>query len=86
MDHPDVKLFIYMDSDAVIDKQFEFTPLNDMMKIMQMNLEWDPILKPIVFNQVCIGSKFLFIKLFWNRLFFFPYRQPRFLLILDHCQ
>ena len=63
MDYPEVKLFIYMDSDAVIDKNFEFTPLNDMMKIMQTNLEWDPILKPMVFNQVCIGSKFLIIRL-----------------------
>lgn len=47
-----MKLFIYMDSDAVIDINFESTSLNNMMKIMQDKLDWDPMLKPMVFNQV----------------------------------
>lgn len=48
---PDVKLFIYMDSDAVIDKRFSDQPLNSLMKIMQDKLSWDPESKPIIFNQ-----------------------------------
>ena len=52
LDYPSVKLFIYMDSDAVIDINFESTSLNNMMKIMQDKLDWDPMLKPMVFNQV----------------------------------
>ena len=51
-DYPNVKLFIYMDSDAVVDKQFESTPVNEMLKSMQLKLNWDPELKPMVFNQV----------------------------------
>jgi hypothetical protein len=41
-----------MDSDAVIDKDFEYLPLNSMMKKMQMELNWDPEERPMVFNQV----------------------------------
>ena len=41
-----------MDSDAVVDKQFESTPVNEMLKSMQLKLNWDPELKPMVFNQV----------------------------------
>jgi hypothetical protein len=50
-DHPNVKFFIYMDSDAVIDKAFASVPLNKMLMIMQHRLSWDPEQKPIVFNQ-----------------------------------
>lgn len=50
-DYPDVKFFIYMDSDAVIDKQFTDTPLMNIIGTMQSKLDWDPIKKPIVFNQ-----------------------------------
>lgn len=50
-EYPYVKLFIYMDSDAVIDKSFEYTPLQSMLGIMQAKLQWNPINKPIIFNQ-----------------------------------
>lgn len=50
-DFPQVKLFIYMDSDAVIDKRFADQPLNALMSIMQQKLSWDIDKKPIVFNQ-----------------------------------
>lgn len=51
MDFPSVKFFIYMDSDAVIDKNFEDMPLTAMIRTMQTKLDWDPEQKPIVFNQ-----------------------------------
>lgn len=50
-DFPSVKFFIYMDSDAVIDKRFANTPLQDMLGVMQQRLAWDPSSRPIVFNQ-----------------------------------
>ena len=50
-DYPSVKLFVYMDSDAVVDKRFSDKPLNAHMKVMQDRLQWDPSVKPIVFNQ-----------------------------------
>jgi len=50
-DHPHVKFFIYMDSDAVIDRAFANTPLNKLISVMQHNLKWDPEMKPVVFNQ-----------------------------------
>ena len=53
MDFPSVKVFIYMDSDAVVDKKFSDFPVNNMLEVMQTALNWDPELKPMVFNQVC---------------------------------
>ena len=50
-DYPDIKLFIYIDSDAVIDRKFADIPLNLLIKRMQDSLEWDPSAKPIIFNQ-----------------------------------
>jgi hypothetical protein len=50
-DYPSIKLFIYMDSDAVIDKRFEYTSINEMLRTMQKQLNWDPLQKPTVFNQ-----------------------------------
>ncbi len=50
-DYPDVKVFIYMDSDAVIDRKFQDVSLNMVLKTMQSKLDWDPERKPLVFNQ-----------------------------------
>lgn len=50
-DFPNVKFFIYMDSDAVIDKNFEEMPLTAMIGTMQTKLDWDPEQRPMVFNQ-----------------------------------
>ena len=50
-DYPEVKFFIYMDSDAVLDKQFEELPLTSILGTMQSKLQWNPDKKPIVFNQ-----------------------------------
>jgi hypothetical protein len=50
-DFPNVKVFIYLDSDAIIDKDFAHLSLNQMVGTMQKNLDWDPLKKPIVFNQ-----------------------------------
>jgi hypothetical protein len=50
-DHHDVKLFIYMDSDAVVDvANLEVSAL-DFAKTMATRLEWNVEEKPIVFNQ-----------------------------------
>lgn len=50
-DHPAVKMFYYMDSDAVIDKAFAHLSLKDIALAMQQRLSWNPELKPVVFNQ-----------------------------------
>lgn len=50
-DFPEIKFFIYMDSDAVLDKQFADIPLSNIIGTMQTKLEWDPKAKPIIFNQ-----------------------------------
>ena len=50
-DFPDVKIFIYLDSDAVIDKSFENLSLNNIIGKMQKMLSWNPEKKPIIFNQ-----------------------------------
>lgn len=50
-DFPDVDMFIYMDSDAVIDKRFADFSLNQMLAVLQRELAWNPEEKPIVFNQ-----------------------------------
>jgi hypothetical protein len=51
IDYENVKFFIYMDSDAVIDSKFEHTSINEYMILMQRELNWDLKDKPIVFNQ-----------------------------------
>lgn len=48
---PEIKLFIYMDSDAVIDRKFVDYPVNHFLGVMQERLAWEPEKKPIVFNQ-----------------------------------
>lgn len=50
-DFPEIRFFIYMDSDAVLDKQFLETPLTTIVGTMQSKLDWDPDQKPVVFNQ-----------------------------------
>lgn len=50
-EHKSVKVFIYMDSDAVLDKKFSTRPLQELLGIMQKKLKWDPAEKPTVFNQ-----------------------------------
>ena len=50
-DYPQVKVFVYMDSDAVIDKYYEKLPMNTMLKVIQTRLNWDPLDKPMIFNQ-----------------------------------
>ena len=50
-DFPEVKFFIYMDSDAVLDKQFAEMPLMTIVGTMQAKLDWDPKKKPVIFNQ-----------------------------------
>jgi hypothetical protein len=50
-EHPEVKIFIYMDSDAVINRQFEHMPLSQMLATLQGKLSWNPLQKPMVFNQ-----------------------------------
>lgn len=49
--YPQVKLFIYMDSDAVMSHKFEDVPLSHMLSVLQRRLQWDPDRKPMVFNQ-----------------------------------
>lgn len=39
-DFPDIQLFMYMDSDAVIDRQFSQISLNNMLGTMQDRLSW----------------------------------------------
>ena len=51
IDFPDVKLFIYLDSDAIIDRRFENTSVNTFLNIMQNKLDWNPEVRPMVFNQ-----------------------------------
>lgn len=50
-DHPSVKLFIYMDSDAVVDRAFENVSFVSFISSVQQRLVWDPSEKPMVFNQ-----------------------------------
>lgn len=51
IDHPSVRVFIYMDSDAVIDESFRNMSLNAMLEAVRRNVDWDVDSKPIVFNQ-----------------------------------
>ena len=50
-DYPTVRLFVYMDSDAVIDRKFQDYSMNKIFSIVQSKLSWDPDLKPLMFNQ-----------------------------------
>ena len=50
-DHPTIRAFVYMDSDAVIDKSFFNTSLNDMLETVREKLDWDVMQKPVLFNQ-----------------------------------
>jgi hypothetical protein len=50
-EHPNIKLFIYMDSDAVIDRHFFNVSINTYVGGMQRILKWDPMAKPMIFNQ-----------------------------------
>lgn len=50
-DHPSIRAFVYMDSDAVIDKGFFNTSLNEMLETVREKLDWDVIQKPVLFNQ-----------------------------------
>lgn len=50
-DYPHVRLFIYMDSDAVIDQIHKETSLVHFLRYFQMKLDWNALDKPIVFNQ-----------------------------------
>lgn len=50
-DFPNIKIFLYMDSDAVVDKRFENKNINTLLMTMYHNLHWDVEKKPLVFNQ-----------------------------------
>lgn len=50
-DYIHVKVFIYMDSDAVVDKKFEHMSLNSFLLLMTEKLNWIPSKQPIIFNQ-----------------------------------
>jgi hypothetical protein len=50
-DYPSVKLFIYMDSDAVVDRAFTNVSIVSFISSVQQRLVWDPSEKPMVFNQ-----------------------------------
>lgn len=47
----DVKVFIYLDSDAVISADQNSTSLQQYMTFMQHQLNWNVLEKPIIFNQ-----------------------------------
>lgn len=50
-DYPQVRFFLYLDSDAVIDRQFADISLNTMINTMRSKLDWNYEQKPIIFNQ-----------------------------------
>ena len=50
-DYPSIKFFFYLDSDAVIDKDFAHLSLRDMIITMKDKLSWNIYSKPIIFNQ-----------------------------------
>ena len=50
-DYPNIRLFIYMDSDAVVDQIFRNYSLNDIIGYAQKKMHWEPSEKPLVFNQ-----------------------------------
>ena len=51
VDFPNAFLFIYLDSDAVINRKYFLTSVNDFLKLMQKKLNWNPDERPLVFNQ-----------------------------------
>jgi len=50
-DHPSLSLFLYLDSDAVIDEANKHLSLSTYLTSMQERLQWNPSDKPLVFNQ-----------------------------------
>jgi len=50
-DFPRHKIFIYMDSDAVINKRYLDTSVPEFAAMMQKELQWNPTKRPLVFNQ-----------------------------------
>jgi hypothetical protein len=50
-EHKHIKLFIYMDSDAVISRVYVNTSVTTFLGTMQSKLMWDPDDRPMVFNQ-----------------------------------
>ena len=46
-----IKLFVYMDSDAVLDHTYADKPLQKLLGTMQLKLMWNVSEKPTVFNQ-----------------------------------
>jgi hypothetical protein len=50
-DYPNIHVFYYMDSDAVIDQQFAHLSLKTISMTMKNKLHWEETIKPIIFNQ-----------------------------------
>lgn len=50
-DYPKIKMFFYMDSDAVMSNKFSHLSLKDISIIMRDRLSWNPNEKPVIFNQ-----------------------------------
>lgn len=48
---PDVKVFLYLDSDAVVSKHFADKPLTILFEEIKSHLDWNPSIRPIIFNQ-----------------------------------
>ncbi len=46
-----IKLFVYMDSDAVLDRAYADKPLQTLLGSMQHKLAWNVLEKPTIFNQ-----------------------------------
>lgn len=50
-DFPHIKMFIYLDSDALISKLYDDLPLTYLLKLIHNKLGWNPEKKPLIFNQ-----------------------------------
>lgn len=51
-DHPEIKYWLYLESDAVVHHNFRSQSLGEMLDVMQTWIpEWDVQFKPMVFNQ-----------------------------------
>ena len=48
---PHIKVFVYMDSDAVINKHFLNISMGNYMKFIQQKVNWNVNEKPVIFNQ-----------------------------------
>ena len=48
---PDISLFLYLDSDAVVDIAYRDTSLVTYVAMMQQELKWSIFEKPLLFNQ-----------------------------------